>query len=292
MSDPVLALVLVVSFSAVLLAASWFKTLDTALWRNAHVPLLLGLSCGVVLRLLDPAPRLEPLLTGVVLTAAALYLRLTGRESEPADGMVICAWMGAAAAVPLIIQDEQALLRLSECILAGAIAGYGITFALAHVRDRMRQLGVDAATAAIAVGGAALPRLVQRTGLEARQIAIGSSALIPLLAVLTVFRQWAIVRAELRHEAVLGVIDDEDVHPTAHPLRRLGRAGWHDRAAHREFVRLANRIALRKRQQRGRSEEVARLYQLEVIKLRMQLQEMTRIDRAMRAAANPREATS
>ncbi|HEX2120988.1 MAG TPA: hypothetical protein VHL59_05030, partial [Thermoanaerobaculia bacterium] len=54
---------------------------------------------------------------------------------------------------------------------------------------------------------------------------------------------------------------------------------------HREFVRIAHRIALRKRQQRGRTEEVARLYQLEVIKLRMQLQDMTRIDRAMRAQA-------
>ena len=35
----------------------------------------------------------------------------------------------------------------------------------------------------------------------------------------------------------------------------------------------------------GRPDEVARLYQLEVIKLRMELQEMTRIDRAMRAQA-------
>ena len=56
-----------------------------------------------------------------------------------------------------------------------------------------------------------------------------------------------------------------------------------DAAAHREFVRIANRLALRKRQQRARSEEMARLYQLEIIKLRMQLQEMTRIDARSRA---------
>jgi len=43
-------------------------------------------------------------------------------------------------------------------------------------------------------------------------------------------------------------------------------------------VRIANRIALRKRQQRNRPDEMARLYQLEIIKLRMQLQQMARID--------------
>jgi cbb3-type cytochrome oxidase subunit 3 len=118
-----------------------------------------------------------------------------------------------------------------------------------------------------------------------RHVAIGTAALIPLLILVTVFKQWPSVRAELRHEASLGVIFDEDVRSTAHPLLRLGRAGWHDAGAHREFVRIANKIALRKRQQRGRPEEVARLYQLEVIKLRMELQEMTRIDRAMRAQA-------
>lgn len=47
-------------------------------------------------------------------------------------------------------------------------------------------------------------------------------------------------------------------------------------------MRIANKIALRKRQQRGRSEELARLYQLEVIKLRMVLQQMVSVDRAMR----------
>jgi hypothetical protein len=118
-----------------------------------------------------------------------------------------------------------------------------------------------------------------------RHIAISAAALVPLLIIATVFKQWPSVRQELNHEAALGFIDDEDVRPTAHPLRRLGRAGWHDAGAHREFVRIATRIALRKRQQRTRTETMARLYQLEVIKLRMELQEMARIDRAMRVHA-------
>ena len=122
-----------------------------------------------------------------------------------------------------------------------------------------------------------------RTGFGPRTVAVESAALVPLLVILAVFKQWPSVRAELRHEAALGFIDEEDVRATAHPLLRLGRAGWHDAEAHRAFVRMANKIALRKRQQRTRAEEIARLYQLEVIKLRMQMQEMSGIDRRMRA---------
>ncbi|HET8774056.1 MAG TPA: hypothetical protein VFP80_09705 [Thermoanaerobaculia bacterium] len=280
MSDPVLALFLVAAFFAALAAASFFRTLDAALWRDARVPLIVGAIAGGILYFLPNA-----VATGVVLTLAAGYVRLTGRESEPTDGMILGALTGGAASVPLTILDaDRALLHLSACILAGAVAGYGITFGLTHVRDQLRQLAIDVVTAAVAVGAAALPAILVRARMAERQVAIAAVAFVPLLVIATVFKQWPAVRAELRHEAILGVIDEEDVHPTAHPLRRLGRSGWHDPGARREFVRIANKIALRKRQQRGRSEEVARLYQLEVIKLRMELQNMTRIDRAMRAA--------
>jgi hypothetical protein len=281
MTDPVLALILVISFFLAVSLASWFKTLDAALWREARAPLTLGLLCGVALRFVD-----GPVAIGVLLTLAALYTRLTGRESEPADGMALGAMMGGAAAVPLVVDDDPgSLLRLAACILAGAVAGYGITFGLTHVRRKLRQLGVDVITTLLAIGAATLPRVAARSGIAERHVATAAAVIVPLLIVVTMFKQWPSVRAELRHEAALGVIDDEDVRPTAHPLLRLGRAGWHDAHAHREFVRIANKIALRKRQQRGRPEEVARLYQLEVIKLRMELQEMTRIDRAMRAQA-------
>lgn len=286
MTDPVLAFILVASFFALLTLTSWFKTLDSGLWRDARVPLTLGVLCGIVLRFVD-----GPVATGILLTLAALYTRLTGRESEPADGMAVGAMTGAAAAIPLVVQDTPTtLLRFAACILAGAVAGYGITFGLTHVRRKLRQLGIDAITAALAVGAATLPALAVRFGLSHRHAAITAAAIVPVLLLVTVFRQWPAVRAELRHEAVLGVIDEEDVRPTAHPFLRLGRAGWHDASAHREFVRIANTIALRKRQQRGRTEEVARLYQLEVIKLRMELQSMTRIDRAMRAQAEAPQA--
>jgi hypothetical protein len=283
MSDPVLALILIASFFLVITAASYFKTLERGLWREARVPLIAGVISGIAMRYV---PQAHVIAAGVLMTLSALYVRLTGRESEPSDGMVLGAMTGVAASIPFVVMnDALPLLRFSECILAGAVAGYGITFGLTHVREKLRQLAVDAITAALAIGAASVPTFATKAGLRERDVAMITAALVPLLLIATVFKQWPIVRAELRHEAVLGVIDEEDVRPTAHPFRRLGRAGWHDTSAHREFVRIANKIALRKRQQRHRPEEIARLYQLEVIKLRMHLQEMTQIDRAMRAQA-------
>jgi hypothetical protein len=275
MSDPVLAFVLIASFIAAVAAAAYFKTLDSGLGEEARVPIIAGAIASAVIWFFG-----NPLVIGAILTLAALYVRLTGRESEPSDGMILGAMMGAGTAVPLALSGEHELLRFAQCALAGAIAGYGVTFALTHVRDKARQVAIDAVTMLLAIGAAWAVTLLP---LRERQIAIGVAAIIPLLIVATVFKQAPEIRAELRHEAALGVIDDGDVRATAHPILRLGRGGWHDRAAHREFVRIASKIALRKRQQRGRAEEIARLYQLEVIKLRMQLQDMTRIDRAMRA---------
>lgn len=283
MSDPVLALILVISFFLIITAASYFKTLERGLWLEARVPVIAGVIVGIAIHYL---PFRAPI-AAVLLTLAALYVRLTGRESEPADGMVLGAITGASASIPFIILgDPQPLLRFSECILAGAVTGYGITFGLTQVREKLRQFVVDAITTAIAILVASLPAIAVKAGARERDVAILAAALVPVLLIATVFKQWAIVRAELRHEAVLGVIDEEEVRRTAHPFLRLGRGGWHDAGAHREFVRIANKIALRKRQQRTRPDEIARLYQVEVIKLRMQLQEMSRIDRAMRLQAS------
>lgn len=284
MSDPVLAFVLAAALLAALTLASRFKNLDSSLWRDAHIPLIAGTVCGVVVHFVTFAP--FPVALGVALTLAALYVRLTGHENDPSDGMAIGAMIGAAASVPLTIAGPSDLLRFSACILAGAVAGYGITFGLTNVTNPLRQAVVDAATGVAATGVAVLPLLAARSPrISGSQIALGSTALVPLLLIATVFRQWPILRAELEDEATLGVIDWMDVEPSAHPFRRLGRGGWYDPGAHREFVRAASRIARRKRQQRARPEEIARLYQLEIIRLRREMQAMSSIDRRMRAAA-------
>jgi len=42
MADPVLAFILAAAFFLAITAASWFRTLDAALWREARVPLIAG----------------------------------------------------------------------------------------------------------------------------------------------------------------------------------------------------------------------------------------------------------
>ena len=292
MSDPVFTLILIAAFCLTLVIMRWFKTMETDFGRVARNPILGGIVSGVILRLLEPSGFLRVAVTAVLLTLSALYSRLNGDETEPADGMLLGALSGAVAAIPLALHGDDALRTFSESVLAGAAAGFGITFAVLHVADKFRQLAWDLVAVAGAIGAAWIPTIAARFGADERRIAIGAAALIPILTFATLLKQWPDIRAELRHEASLGFIDDADVRSTAHPLLRFGRSGWADPAAHREFVRIANRLALRKRQQRARPEEMARLYQLEIIKLRMQLQEMTRIDARSRAGNADHAATS
>lgn len=290
MTDPVLlSIVVYVAFLAVMAAMHWFKTLDTDLWPAWRRALTLGVLIAVVL-IGTRMP--SPIAIGVALTVAALYLRHAGRETEAVDGMILGSVAGATATIPLVVAAAHEPRILATGIASGAVAGYGITFAAFHVADKKKQIALDVVTAVAAVGAAWLPRVAIDEGLPERRVLLLVAGALPLLVLIAVFRLWPDVRAELRHEASLGFLGDGDVRPTAHPFLRLGRAGWTDPRAHREFVRIANRIALRKRQQRGRSDDTARLHQLEIMKLRMQLQEMSRIDRAMRARAAGEEVPS
>jgi hypothetical protein len=289
MSDPVLCIVVYAVFLAAMAAAHFFKTLDNDLgtaWRTAFVA---GLAVAFVLFLVRA---LYPVTGGIALTLAALYVRHTGQETEPIDGMIVGSVMGATAALPFVMTSIHAAAMIAALMLAGGVAGYGITFAVFHVADKRRQVVFDIATAAIAIAVAWLPSLIVRYGIRERHILLAVAAAMPLIVVIAVFQQWPDVRAELRHESSLGFLSDADVRTTAHPLLRLGRGDWTDRRAHREFVRLANRIALRKRQQRNRSGEDARIYQIEIIKLRMQIQQMSVIDRAVLNAAAGDEGAS
>ena len=289
MSDPVLCIVVYTVFLAAMAAAHFFKTLDNDLgtaWRTA---LAMGVAVAFVLFLVRA---LYPVIGGIALTLAALYVRHTGRETEAVDGMLVGSVIGATAAIPFVMTSVHEAGILASLMLAGAVAGYGITFAVFHVADKRKQIAFDVATAAAAVVVAWLPSLAARYGIRERYLLLTVAAALPLIVVGAVFQQWPDVRAELRHESSLGFMNDRDVRATAHPLLRLGRGGWTDRRAHREFVRLANRIALRKRQQRDRTDDVARLYQIEIIKLRMQIQEMSHIDRAVFIAGAEDEGAS
>src|SRR3954454_11684526 len=289
MSDPVLCIVVYAIFLAAMAAAHFFKTLDNDLGTAWRMALAMGLAVAVVLFLVRA---LYPVVSGITLTFAALYVRHTGRETEAIDGMIVGSVMGATAAMPFVMTSVHAAGIIAALMLAGAVAGYGITFAVFHVADKRRQIAFDVATAAAAILVAWLPSLAVRYRISERNILLVVATALPLIVVIATFQQWPDIRAELRHEASLGFLSDRDVRTTAHPLLRLGRGGWADRRAHREFVRLANRIALRKRQQRNRTDDDARIYQLEIIKLRMQIQEMGRIDQAVLSASAAEEGSS
>ncbi|HEV8433575.1 MAG TPA: hypothetical protein VGR95_09185 [Thermoanaerobaculia bacterium] len=277
MSDPVLTFIILAFFFTAIAAARYFKTLDTGFGRAAASPIVSGIASGVVIFIAIRYTELNAVVTGIVMTLAAMYVRHTGDESEAPEGMLLGALIGASAALPLAFSGDNELRHFSECAIAGTIAGYGVTFAQFHVTDRARQLLLDIITAIVAVAGASLPAFMERAGFRQRPVAIFVAVAIPVLSAATVFARWRSVRSELAHEAAIGVIDADEVRTTAHPILRFTRAAWSDAAAHREFVRLANRIALRKRQQRNRPDDTARLYQLEIIKLRMQLQAMAGI---------------
>jgi hypothetical protein len=283
-TDPVLTFVLIAAEFMALLAVRFFKTLESASWNAWGTPIVAGLVGGLVIRFTSDAP----VVIGVVLTLSALYVRLTGHENEPIDGMLLGAASGAAAAIPLVIHNDAACRTLAECLIAGGATGFGTTFAAFQVTDKTRRAMIDVITAVVAIGLAYGAHFIR----DDRATAIAVVIAVPLIAIATLFQQWADVRAELGHEASLGFIKDSDVRRTAHPLLRLGSGGWADRKAHREFVRLANKVALRKRQQRSRPDEIARLYQVEIIKLRMQIQEMSKIDRDVISASRSGEVPS
>ena len=289
MSDPVLCIVVYAVFLAAMAAAHFFKTLDNDIGTAWRAALAIGVGVAILLFLIRA---LYPVVGGIALTLAALYVRHTGRETEAVDGMIVGSVMGATAAIPFVMTSVHAAGIIAALMLAGAVAGYGITFAVFHVADKRKQIAFDVATAAAAILVAWLPSLGVKYRLSERHILLAAAIALPLIVVIATFQQWPDLRAELRHEASLGFLRDRDVRTTAHPLLRLGRGGWADRRAHREFVRLANRIALRKRQQRNRTDDEARIYQLEIIKLRMQIQEMGRIDHAVLSAGVAEEGSS
>ena len=69
MSAPVLAFVLIAAFFAAVPAASYFKTLDPGLGREARVPIIVGAIAGFAIGFASASP----LAIGIVLTISAQF---------------------------------------------------------------------------------------------------------------------------------------------------------------------------------------------------------------------------
>src|SRR6185369_1993221 len=92
-TDAVLALILIAALFGAVAAVRFFRTLDAIFWRDAATPVMAGLVAGAIFFFVSD----HYVVIGIVLTIAALYVRLTGRESEPGDGMLLGALTGAAS---------------------------------------------------------------------------------------------------------------------------------------------------------------------------------------------------
>jgi hypothetical protein len=180
MTDPVLCIVIYAVFLAAMAAAHFFKTLDNDLgtaWRTAFAA---GLVIAVLLFVVRA---LYPAVGSIALTLAALYVRHTGRETEAVDGMIVGSVMGATAAVPFVLTSIHAASLIAALMLAGGVAGYGITFAVFHVADKRRQVAFDIATAVIAIIVAWLPSLAVRYGIREHDILLTVAAAMPLIVI-------------------------------------------------------------------------------------------------------------
>ena len=102
-------LLVLIGFFAVTAAAYTFKTLDADFWHAWRTPVAAGIVAGVLLWFLP-----HPIAIGVVLSAAALYVRLTGHQSEPIDGMLFGGVTGAAAAAVLVLRAETSAYAVSR----------------------------------------------------------------------------------------------------------------------------------------------------------------------------------
>ena len=162
------------------------------------------------------------------------------------------------------------MLDMASFLMAGALGGFAISFIAS--RWPINQSFVAPCVIPVAILISWLPVIV--AGKATPDATATAVALLPPAAVfVAVFLRWPALRRELLSESGLGMIEKSEIDAVSNPLRRLFRGRWADRATRRRFVSVANTLATRKRQQRVASSELQVLHQLEILKLRMELQE-------------------
>lgn len=267
------ALMILVAALIFHLLAEIFKNVEPDWGSTLISPLRTGVVAGcagaLTTYLLPAVP--VPVIGGTVMTLAAAYLERKGLHGEALDGLLT----GSIAAFPaatllVLLPGGDPLLDMAGFLMAGALGGFVIS--LVASRWSVNQSLVAACVIPAAILIAWLPVLVASNATpEATATAV---ALLPPAAVfVAVFLRWPALRRELLSESGLGMIERTEIDAASNPLRRLFRGRWADRATRRRFVSVANTLATRKRQQRVASSELQTLHQLEILKLRMELQE-------------------
>lgn len=278
LSDELLtALAAVVTGLVLAFAARWYKRLELT-------PASLGAAAaggaltGVATLALQPfgnriVTDSAPL---AVLLVLASWIQRRDADLDATDAALAGSFSGLAAAAIVLPASDQPLHDLVRLGAAGPIAVTAAWFAVSRSKTAAWAGGVVLLAALAAFAREIPPRMA---GAVALAVCIGPA----IAAVASVLRLRGTIATELDEETRLGVFDAAEVVSVAHPIRRLRFGVWPDAVARRRFVQIATELAIRKRQQRRMSAEAARLYQLEILKLRMELQNVVGVHHSVQA---------
>lgn len=215
---------------------------------------------------------LVPLLLAIVL----VWIRWFHVDRDYVDGLITGLLIGSVAAsiIGLARNEESASLAV---VLEGALAGLMSHLVLLRTRGA-RILFAVGVIALVVVFQQALGETL-RASWQAASLLVTSIAVASMGATVL---QWRALRAELEKEAELGVFPASELDGLVHPIRRMQKSGWADENARREFVRLATELAIRKTRQRRMDGSMARLHQVEVLKLRQLLGDVLSVELSVR----------
>lgn len=235
-----------------------------------------GVAAGTTHVALSRESTLGALALPAILVAGCILLRWRNVDEDFVEGTIAGVVAGAFAAA--IIGDRVSPGDPAAAVMHGALAGLGTHLVL----FRYRVVGAIAAVATASLLVALhepLERLFEPHGWMGAFTAV---AVIAGAAAIATALQYRRLAHEFDEERELGVIPDDIARSLTNPLRRLMMDGWHDRKARHEFVRLATALATRKSRQRRMSASAARLYQLEILKLRQLLQDVYSVELSVR----------
>ncbi|MFN2441849.1 MAG: hypothetical protein ABR517_04110 [Thermoanaerobaculia bacterium] len=270
------AFALLLAIPLVFAAARYLKDLDDAIPAWLVRSLLTGMGGGIAAFLIGPwlRPELTAIVPGVLVGTAVILVSRRAGEHDVFDGILTGGVVAVGFGLPLILGAHAPLRVLIALFLSGVVSGAVAAALIGRSTPAAATQGVTLIAAlAAALAGQRVPEVA-----DPLTVVSTLAALVALTAAGSVFwRSWA-VASELREEAALGLLDTTLAARIAHPVRRMIPRGM-SAEANRKVVRLAWALALEKRRQRSLDERQARLRQLEVMKLRMQLAETLRVIR-------------
>lgn len=257
----------------------FLATLHAGVMRWGAVRVLAGGLAAIVETLIAPHMPASyiALLFPTVVLLLGLYWRRTGQERELLEGLTAAVAVSAGAlAVLLTLSSEPGTAAGPRLLFSAVVCGIGIM--LGVELNKLRRRALDGGTFAVAIAGSfALAQVVP--GPTAPAFLIASVTAVTLIMAVAFVMRWRDTLRELSDEARLGLFAPDDVKRIANPFRRLGSARWIDSALRRKFVMTSQDLAVRKTLQRGAEPQRARLLQLDILRLRMELQDLLAIGR-------------